>query len=130
MKTEVITMAFWFLMLGVDLILPLTMIGFGKFLRSHPPKKINSAFGYRTKRSMKNMDAWNFAHAYFGRLWFFFGCAMLPASVVPMLFFIGKDTETIGNAGVVICTIQLFLMFIPIFLTEHALKKQFENKNN
>lgn len=123
-------MTFRFFMLGVNLILPLTMIGFGRYLGNHPPKKINSAFGYRTRRSMKSTEAWNFAHAYFGRLWFFFGCAMLPASVAPMLFFIGKDTKTVGIAGTAICTVQLFLMFIPIFLTERALKKRFENKNN
>lgn len=118
-------MAFWIFMLCIDLLLPFTMIGFGGYLRNHPPKEINSVFGYRSRRSMKSIEAWKFAHAYFGRLWLLFGCIALPASVVPMLFFIGEDTKTVGYAGAVICIVQLLFLFLPIFLTERALKKKF-----
>lgn len=119
-------MAFWVFMLCVDLLLPFTMIGFGRYLRNYPPKEINSVFRYRTRRSMKTMETWNFAQAYFGRLWLIFGCVALPTSVVPMLFFIEKDTKTVGYAGAVICAIQLLFLFFPILLTERALRKKFE----
>lgn len=36
------------------LLLPTMLVGFGAIFRSHPPKNINMAFGYRTSRSMKS----------------------------------------------------------------------------
>ena len=47
-------MAFWIFMLIMDLLLPFTMIGFGRYFMKKAPKEINSVFGYRTSMSMKN----------------------------------------------------------------------------
>ena len=46
-------MGFWIYMLIMDLILPFTMIGFGKYFIKKAPKEINGVFGYRTSMSMK-----------------------------------------------------------------------------
>lgn len=32
-----------------------------------PPKKINSIYGYRTNKSMKNEEVWHFANAFFNK---------------------------------------------------------------
>ena len=40
-------MGFWVFMLIVDIIVPLTMIGFGRYFTKSAPKDINSLFGYR-----------------------------------------------------------------------------------
>ena len=55
-------MGFWIFMLIMDLLLPFTMIGFGRYFMKKAPKEINSVFGYRTSMSMKNKDTWEFAH--------------------------------------------------------------------
>ena len=55
-------MGFWIFMLIMDLLLPFTMIGFGRYFTKKAPKEINSVFGYRTSMSMKNKDTWEFAH--------------------------------------------------------------------
>lgn len=60
----------WFLTLSEALWAPLLMIIFGAIFRKAAPKKINSLYGYRTTMSMKNRDTWEFAHHYFGRIWF------------------------------------------------------------
>ena len=62
-------MGFWLMMLICDLSVPLIMIFGGLMMYRHPPKKINGVYGYRTSRSMKNMQTWRFAHRCCGRLW-------------------------------------------------------------
>ena len=47
-------MWFWWFMLICDLIIPV-VIG-GRMMWKHCPKHINGMSGYRTIRSMKNMD--------------------------------------------------------------------------
>ena len=51
-------MGFWIFMLIMDLLLPFTMIGFGRYFMKKAPKKINSVFGYRSSMSMKNKDTY------------------------------------------------------------------------
>lgn len=119
-------MWFWiFIMISV-LLIPITMIGFGKLFMKRGPKTINYAFGYRTTMSMKNMDTWSFAHKYIGKIWFACGLILIPVSVIPMLFTIGKDADTIGNAGMVIAILQLIPLLGSIIPTEIALKRTFD----
>lgn len=54
-------MGFWIFMLIMDLLIPFTMIGFGKMFLKKAPDQINYVFGYRTSMSMKNQDTWVFA---------------------------------------------------------------------
>ena len=49
-------MGFWIFMLVMTLLIPLTMIGFGKLFLKSAPKEINGVFGYRTSMSMKSKD--------------------------------------------------------------------------
>lgn len=60
------TMLFWIFMLVMNLLIPISMIGFGKLFMKTTPKEINGLFGYRTSMSMKNKDTWIFAHHYCG----------------------------------------------------------------
>ena len=62
-------MGFWWFMLICDLIIPIVMLIGGRMMWKHCPKHINGIVGYRTARSMKNMDTWKFAHDYCGKLW-------------------------------------------------------------
>lgn len=55
-------------MLIMDLLIPLTMIGFGKLFLTKAHKNINATFGYRTTMSMKNKDTWEFVHKFCGKM--------------------------------------------------------------
>ena len=123
---EVVTLGYWLFMLAVILLMPLTMIIFGRHFMHSPPKGINGSYGYRTSMSMKSRETWDFAHRYFGRLWYILGLILLPMSVTPMFFLLGKSVETIGNAGLVIMGAQLLFLTLPIFPTERALKRNFD----
>lgn len=57
----------WFIFV-FDLLIPVLMILSGKAMQNHCPKNINGMIGYRTPRSMKNMDTWKYAHEYCGGL--------------------------------------------------------------
>lgn len=117
---------FWIFMLAMDLLIPLCMIVCGLLFLKRPPKNINSLYGYRTARSMRNRHTWDFAHAYSGRFWYRAGWAVLAPSVVWMLPVLHRDIETIGKAGGVLTALQLvpFLAVIPA--TERALKREFD----
>ena len=119
-------MGYWLFMLAVSLVIPLTMIIFGRHFMHSPPKEINGSYGYRTSMSMKSRETWDFAHRYFGRLWFILGLILLPLSAAAMLFLLGESVKAIGNSSLIIMGVQLFFLIIPIFPTEPALKKNFD----
>ena len=119
-------MWFWIFMLAMNVWLPLTMIGFGRSFSKRAPGKINYLFGYRTTRSMKNEDTWTFAHQYFGKLWQAAGWIMLVVSPAAMLFLLGKGDGIVGNIGGLLCLLQVVVLIIPIFPTERALKRTFD----
>ena len=108
-------------------LVPATMIGFGSLFLNKAPSKINYIFGYRTARSMKNMDTWNFAHKYLGKLWKRIGWIMLPLSVIPMILVFRSDVSVVGTVGGIIVMVQLVPLVATIFPTERALKKNFDD---
>jgi len=119
-------MGFWIFMLVMVLLIPILMIGFGNYFKKQPPKEINYIFGYRTARSMKSKETWDFAHRHMGRIWSVCGWIVLLVSVIPMLVVIGKDIDTIGWVGAAASLIQILVMMGTIIPTEIALKKNFD----
>lgn len=117
---------FWIFMLVVALHIPVTMIGFGRLFLTRAPKNINWFFGYRTTMSMKNRDTWEFAHRLIGKLWLCCGLVLLPLSVIPFLFVLGKDAQTVGRLGIIVVALQLLPMIGTLFPVEAALKRTFD----
>ena len=118
-------MWFWWFMFICNLIIPTLMVVAGRMMWKHCPKGINGIYGYRTSRSMKNMDTWKFAHEYCGKLWWKTGLIMLiPTLVIPIPFFHSTE-NVIGIVGGILCTIQTIILIVSIFPTEAALKKTF-----
>lgn len=119
-------LGFWIFMLIMDLLIPVSMIGIGTLFRKSPPSRINGVFGYRTKRSMRTQETWDFAHRYFGNLWVKIGLVLLPLSVLPLIFVYGKDIDLVGTVGGIITGVQIIPMIAAIFPTERALKENFD----
>ena len=122
-------MKFWIFMLSADLLIPLIMVLFGRIYEKKPPQKPKSKFeyaGYRTKMSMINIETWEYAHRFFGKLWFRFGIALGVTSIIVLLFVIGKDKDTIGFVGMIVCYVQIVVMILPAIPTELALRKNFD----
>lgn len=123
-------MGFWIYMLFMGLLFPAIMLVMGRYFMKTAPKEINYIFGYRTNMSMKNKDTWEFAHKYIGKLWFRFGWILVPITIIPMLFVLGKSEDTIGTVGAIVVAIDLIILISAIFPTEMALKKNFDKDGN
>ena len=125
-------MNFWIFMFVMNLLIPLVMIIYGRIFEKKPPKIARSkfAFGYRTVMSMRNEETWEYAHRFFGKLWFRFGIAVGLISIIVLFFFIGKDKDTVGFAGMIICYVQLVAMLLPVIPTELALRRRFDKYGN
>ena len=119
-------MGCWIFMVSVNALIPIAMIVFGTCFSRRAPKTINSLFGYRTTMSMKNRDTWEFAHRYCGRFWKIGGWILLPCSVLPMLPVLGRNNDTVGIVGLVVCTALLIPLIVSVCLTERALKRTFD----
>ncbi len=123
-------MFFWIFMFICVLLIPIVMISFGHKFKKGGPKDINYVYGYRTPMSTSSKEAWEFAHNYIGKLWFVLGIVVLIPSVAAMLWVIGLDKDTVGNTGMIVTFVQLFILVIPIIPTEIALRKNFDENGN
>lgn len=119
-------MGFWLYCTAMCLLIPGIMLYFGWRFLNKPPKKINSIYGYRTSRSMKNQQTWDFAHQVCGKLWFRAGAVMLPLSFLAMLPALGRNVEAVGIWCIPVVGVQLVVMIATIFPVEKALKRKFD----
>ena len=119
-------MSFWLYCTAMCLLVPALMLYFGWRFLKKPPKKINSIYGYRTSRSMKNQQTWDFAHQVCGKLWFRAGAVMLPLSLLAMLPALGRNVEAVGIWCIPVVGVQLVVMIATIFPVEKALKRKFD----
>ena len=119
-------MWFWWFMFVFNLFLPILLILCGYFMKDHCPKEINSILGYRTRRSMRNQETWQFANTYCGALWQKIGCILLLPTILIQIPFYHQNDDTVGLLGGILVSIQIAFMFVSIYLTERALKKKFE----
>lgn len=116
---------FWFL-LAMVLLTPAIMLGVGFAWKKHPPGEINDLCGYRTKRSMMNQETWKFAHAYCAKIWRVWNGVLLLLSAA-LLFLFRSDFV---NASLWVIGFQIVVLCLSIFLTERALKKNFDENGN
>lgn len=110
----------------VLLLIPATMLGFGLLWKNHVPNTINIVYGYRTARSMKNQETWNFAHKYIGVIWFYTGIVSGILSSILLIIFECFYQNELEGLVLVITFVQIVSMIITIVPTEMALKKRFD----
>ncbi len=118
---------FWLFTLAYSLLIPGSMLLLGRSLAKNPPGEINGGYGYRTARSMRNRETWEFAQAFSGRFWYRAGRPVLALSLLWMFFLFGREIGTVGHFGMMLTGLQMipFLAVIPV--TERALKRKFDN---
>ena len=116
------------LLIVCNLLLPALLIIVGALMARFPPKKINALYGYRTERSMKNEDTWQFANKYSGALiWKIGWIALAVAAVLSIaLWRFGKGVMSIVN--LLLTTAQCVAVIVIIPMTERALKDAFDDE--
>lgn len=115
---------FWIIFI-CDLLAPIIIIIAGILTMRAPAGEVNRLYGYRTERSMRSKEAWKFAQAYSGRLLTVSGIVALVVTALLHLPFIHASVDTLGILCGVVCTVQVAMLFLVIFLTERKLKKHF-----
>ena len=118
-------MWFWWFMFVCDLLVPIAFLICRWIMRKQTPEKINRLVGYRSRRSMKNVETWKFANEYCGRLWWRIGWVMFLFSGLVQIPFMHSSEDTIGIMGGILCTVQTVLLIGSVIPTEIALKKTF-----
>ena len=119
-------MGFWVFMTSMELLLPLIMVGLGNYFLKGGPRQVNSMFGYRTARSMKNEDTWKFAHRHCGRIWRRWGITLAFFSLAVMLSTLDKGVPAMGRTGAILSLMQCVMLVASIFPTEWALRRTFD----
>ena len=90
----------------------------------YPPKKINDLYGYRTKRSMRNQDCWDFANRHsISLMW---KISLLTCMVQAIGVILLDEGVAILTATIVLVTTLIY----SVYLTEKALKNTFDNEGN
>ena len=117
----------WLIILLTDLLVHIIILICGIASWKYPPKQINSLLGYRTKRSMQNQETWNFANTYCGQLFVKYGIGMSILMVIVHIPLIHCDATNLEYFSLICMLIQVIALFIPIYLTEKELQKQFDS---
>ncbi|MDE7435846.1 MAG: SdpI family protein [Lachnospiraceae bacterium] len=109
-----------------NLLIPLLMAVIGLISEKHAVRDINGIIGYRTSRSMKNQETWDFAQHYMGKVWKKVGIYLLIISVPVNIvgFSLGENIFSIITA--ILETVQVIVLLGSIIPVERALKKNFD----
>lgn len=121
-------MGFWIFMFIITLLIPAALLL--TWYLCPKLKTIHNASGYRTKRSMKNQDTWDFAQKYCAKvsLYMFFPSMILAIAIMPRVINISMDR--IGWIGLGITIIQMISFVVIIISTEKSLKDTFDESGN
>lgn len=93
----------------------------GLLLLKFPPKKINGIYGYRTMRSIKSQEAWDFAQQYSSKRIIKWGVILIVISLIAYFIPLSKNTSIFLGIALII-----YGMSMPFVETENALKKKGE----
>lgn len=115
----------WIIVLLSDLILPVVVVIAGLILQHRPPKSVNALFGYRTERSMRSKEAWDFSQVYSGKRMTVLGIIAFPVTLLLHLPFYGAGEGILGVVCIICVILQCACLAIPIVQTERALKAGF-----
>ncbi len=85
-----------------------------------PPKNINMLYGYRTTRSMKNQEQWDFSQKYSAKLLIFCGVFLILTSNISLIITINNKAKLFISLALIFGSV-IFLLF----KTENELKKRF-----
>ena len=110
-----------FINVGMSILIGIIFILCGLILLYKPPKDINGLYGYRTRRSMKNMTLWNKGNKYSAKLLIKYGISIMILGII-ISFIIAK----VEYALLMIIGLMIVASILLILTVEKRLK-QLEN---
>ncbi len=118
-------MKFWMTTLFFNLIIPMTIFFFGIWFTKKASPTISWSTGYRTERSMKNQETWQFAQQHFGSACKRLGAVYTILIVIAMFCVCQECRKVIGMVGTIIGFSEGALLIYLLYVTERALKKKY-----
>jgi uncharacterized membrane protein len=92
----------------------------GRLMKNHPPSDINGLAGYRTSRSMKNQESWDFAQLVVGKKMIQFGKTGILIGLISIIIPIPDPWDICLG----IIWVLLFCSML-IYSVEKSLKQKF-----
>ncbi|SDE81581.1 SdpI family protein [Riemerella columbipharyngis] len=108
------------------LVFDLFIVVIPLLLYLYPPKEINYTFGYRTKRSVMNIDNWNFSQIFFAKRWLLVSVVVILTQLV--IFFTANINLT--KEPPVIPIISMIEFFIGSIFCYFSTENQLKRMNN
>ena len=112
----------FFFMFCMTILTPVSVSVTGMVMRKHPVRDMNLGRGYRTGRSMKSQEAWDFAQKYCAGIWMRWGAVIAARSAVAILVFRDGDYETVS---VWVIGVQFACICLSVVLVEIELSRRF-----
>lgn len=117
--------------IGLTLLFWLLSIASSLLMKYYPPKKINLNYGYKTARSMKNEENWQFSNTLAPKVMIkYYSIGGLVILIISLLIcpFINIDNSIYFILGMILCFVVNLI--IPIFIIEKRLKEFELSKEN
>ena len=108
----------------VNMLLPLTMLGFGLVIwTTRPP--FGDMFGYRSKQSLKSPEAWEIAQAVFGRYCTLTYTVLCPLTLIVSLLPLFVEFDELGVSILVMAVnfVNVIAFAYVVGVTESTVKK-------
>ena len=120
-------MGIWIMNSMIALLMPVILMIVGAVFHKSPPKKSNGVYGYRTTRSRKNQDTWDFSQKYAGELFWKIGWISVFVSVVEciVLWFLPELGQ--GILISIVLVMEMAALFVVIGMVEKKLKETFDD---
>ncbi|MFR7592748.1 MAG: SdpI family protein [Longibaculum sp.] len=103
-------------------LIPILMIIFGVSMWFFPPQSKNRRFAYRSQKSMRNEETWEYAQICMGKTWFIVGIVL----VFVTMFLIPRLALSSGSLLIVMLSIQVVFLFLPFAWIEFLLTRKFK----
>ena len=87
-----------------------------------PPKKINSIYGYRTSKTMKNETIWSFANTFFVKQVVIYSAISLAMAL--LFVFLAKEVSWQPMA------ILILSLAVSVIKTEQEINQNFDEEGN
>ena len=104
----------------ISLLTGIVLLIMSFIMYKFPPKKINIFYGYRTPASMQNQQTWDFAQKDSASRMFSLGGIMIITAFLNLFVKISQGISTIIGVALMISG-----LFVAVFLTEKAIKRNF-----
>lgn len=111
----------WIISFITSLLIPCTMLFLGNILKNHPPKTINTAYGFRTKRSTKNQKNWDSAQSFLGTLWLRWSKNLLIGTCLLFLIVSRVNLQITTFVASFVIIFQLVVLIFSLLLTQKSL---------